>query len=242
MSILSTASRNGLLGLLLAICACGHASPPSRDPAPADAPTAAVTAANPPSVPATAAATTPAGRDGGPELGADVDAGAPAPTAGDEARPDAGAAVFAADNKVAPSTADAAELQERARGLFEAIVEDRPERAEAFWFPLEPFIPLKDVSDPAKYWNQLHRTYVNDVHALHKKRKAWDKARFVRFDGWSRSKWVPPGGEANKIGYHRAFHGQLRYTVGGEEAAIDVHTVITWQGRWYVTHLRKFKK
>ncbi len=98
------------------------------------------------------------------------------------------------------------------------------------------------MKEPGKYWSQLHRTYVNDVHALHKKRKSWDGAEFVKFDGWSRTKWVPPGDEANKIGYHRAFHGKLHYKAGGEDAEIDVHTIITWQGRWYVTHLRKFKK
>ncbi len=152
-------------------------------------------------------------------------------------------AEIVADNKVAPT--EGAELQERARGLFEAVVKDEPERAEAFWFPKEPFIPLKDVKEPGKYWSQLHRTYVNDIHALHKKRKSWDGAEFVSFDGWSRTKWVPPGDEANKIGYHRAFHGKLHYKAGGkngEDGEIDVHTIITWQGRWYVTHLRKFKK
>jgi hypothetical protein len=55
-------------------------------------------------------------------------------------------------------------------------------------------------------------------------------------------KWVKPGDEANKIGYYRAFHGRLHYTVGGRDAEIEVHTLITWQGRWFVTHLRKLKK
>ncbi len=163
-----------------------------------------------------------------------ADAGAPA-----AAVEDAGAAAVVADNNVAPT--EGAELQDRAKGLFEAIVHDEPERAEAFWFPKEPFVPLKDVKDPGKYWNQLHKSYVNDVHALHKKRKSWEGAEFVKFEGWARSKWVPPGDEANKIGYHRAFHGKLHYKAGGEDGEMDVHTIITWQGRWYVTHLRKIK-
>jgi hypothetical protein len=214
--------------LLLALSACGKTTPPSRDP-PVDGSSA------PPPVPvatatASASATTAmsaASADAG-QLAAVEDAGAPAPPP------------LVADNKVAPT--EGAELQERAKGLFEAVVRDEPERAEAFWFPREPFIPLKDVKDPGKYWAELHRTYVNDVHALHKKRKSWEGAEFVKFEGWARTKWVPPGKEANKIGYHRAFHGKLRYKVAGEDAEIDVHTIITWQGRWYVTHLRKFKK
>lgn len=169
---------------------------------------------------------------------APADAGVPA-DAGEAPLPTA-SVPFAPDNKLEPT--EGPELAERAKGLFEAIVKDAPERAEAFWFPREPFIPLKDVKDPGKYWDQLHRTYVNDVHALHRKRKSWDGAEFVRFEGWSRPKWVKPGDEANKIGYHRAFHGKLRYKVDGEEGEIDVHTIITWQGRWFITHLRKFKK
>ena len=221
---MTTLSKHVTRGLLLfALSACGKSTPASRDPLPGDGAASATPAATvaPAPVPAAAAPT---------------DAGAPAEVE------DAGAATPAvvADNKVEPS--EGAELQERAKGLFEAIVADDPDRAEAFWFPREPFIPLKDVKDPGKYWTQLHKTYANDVHALHKKRKSWAGASFVKFDGWARSKWVAPGKEANKIGYHRAFHGKLHYKAGGEDAEIDVQTIITWQGRWYVTHLRKFKK
>ncbi len=68
------------------------------------------------------------------------------------------------------------------------------------------------------------------------------RRRVVGFDGWSHPKWVPPGDEANHIGYYRAFRGKLRYRLHGKEHSVEVHTIITWQGRWYVTHLRKFKK
>jgi hypothetical protein len=213
--------------LALTLAACGNSSPPSRDPA--EGASMAPAASSPPPAPpsATPAAVT---------ASAPIDAGAPAASAEAE---DAGPAPIVADNKVAPT--EGPELLERARGLFEAIVQDNPDLADPFWFPREPFIPLKDIQDPGKYWTQLHRTYGTDVHILHKERKSWAGAKFVGFDGWSPSKWVAPGKEANKIGYHRAFHGKIHYRVGGEEASIDVHTIITWQGRWYVTHLRKFK-
>jgi len=80
------------------------------------------------------------------------------------------------------------------------------------------------------------------MNVLHATRKSWDGAELTGFDGWSKPKWVPPGEEVNKIGYYRAFRGKLHYKVGGDDAEIDVHTIITWQGRWYITHLRKFKK
>lgn len=177
-----------------------------------------------------------------PSLAGDapLDAGADAPPDASGVDADAGAAPIVADNKVDPTAG--AELQERAKGLFQAIVTDEPERAEAFWFPREPFLPLKDIKDPGKYWVELHHSYVTDIHALHKKRKHWRGAEFVKFEGWARTKWVAPGKEANKIGYHRAFDGKLRYTIDGKAAAIDVHTIITWQGRWYVTHLRKVRR
>jgi hypothetical protein len=217
--------RGFLLLALLVTLDCGKSTPPSRDPLPADGSTATPVRveAPPPSAPLDAGA--PATADALPDAGAATDAGA---------------APLVADNKVDPT--EGADLQERAKGLFQAIVADEPDRAEAFWFPREPFLPLKDMTDPGKYWAELHHAYEKDIHALHRKRKHWGGAEFVRFDGGSRTKWVAPGHEANKIGYYRAFDGKLRYTLGGEAAAIEVHTLITWQGRWYVTHLRRVKR
>ncbi len=225
MTIARRLATSGLL--LLALSACGK--PPLRS----DTVTSDGSAA--PAAPVPTASPSAADAGGLPDAGE-----APAAVASTAPVEDAGAPPpLVADNKVAPT--EGQELQERAKGLFEAIVKDEPERADPFWFPKEPFIPLKDVKDPGKYWNELHRLYVSDVHVLHKKRKSWEGAEYVSFDGWSHPKWVPPGDEANKIGYHRAFHGKIHYRAGGEDGEIDVHTIITWQGRWYVTHLRKIK-
>ncbi|MDI3290558.1 hypothetical protein [Polyangium sp. 15x6] len=151
------------------------------------------------------------------------------------------AAPYVANNKVLPPL-DSEELQKRAAALFDAIVADDPARGESFWFPKEPFIPLKDVKGPDKYWDQLHRTYARDIHALHKKRKSWEGATFEGFELGSTPKWVPPGDEGNKIGYYRTFRGKLRYRIGEKTESIEVRVLISWQGRWYITHLSKFKK
>jgi hypothetical protein len=214
------------LALPLAAGGCGNSAPPSPDAPSSSTTPAASTAALVPSVTTTAAPV--ASSSAGPDAPATEDGGGATTPA------------EVADNKVAPT--EGPELQARARGLFDAIVKDDPELAEAFWFPKRPFIPLKDIKDPGKYWEQLHRAYKNDVHALHKKRKSWDGAEFVSFEGWSKPKWVPPGDEANHIGYHRAFNGMLRFKAGGEDGEVEVHTLITWQGRWFVTHLRRVKK
>ena len=222
------------LGLLLG---CANSSPqldaPSATAASSPAPIAAASAA--PAKASASAAAPPASAAPVADAALAADAGAAA-----DAAPAEAAAPFAADNKLAPT--EGPELQERAKGLLEAVIQDDPKLADPFWFPREPFIPLKDVKGPDKYWEQLHRTYGSDVHALHKKRKSWSGVVFEKFEIGSNPKWVKPGDEANKIGYHRSFHGKLRYSVDGKSESIDVHTVITWQGRWYVTHLRKFKK
>lgn len=222
--------RHVFCGLALALTACGNTTPLHKDSSPIDAATAVAPASAPPPAPAASASAAPT---------APASASA-APTASASAAPSAAPAEVVADNKVEPT--EGAELAERAKALLEAIAKDEPERGDSFWFPKEPFIPLKDIKDPGKYWSQLHRAYANDIHALHRKRKAWDDVEFVSFDGWSKPKWVKPGDEVNKIGYYRAFHGKIRFKAGGEPGEIDVHTIITWQGRWYCTHLRKFKK
>lgn len=217
-------------GLSLLLFGCGNSTPPPNGATSDAAAAATATATAAPSASAPPAPTASAIADAGPPEVADAGADACEPPP----------PPVVADNKVNPT--EGPELQDRARRLLEAIAKDDPERAEAFWFPKEPFIPLKDIKDPGKYWSQLHRTYAKDIHTLHKKRKKWDGAEFVKFEGWSHPKWVKPGDEANKIGYYRAFHGKLRYRIDGKEQEIDVHTIITWQGRWYITHLRKFKK
>jgi hypothetical protein len=221
---------------LVALAACGVSSAPT-DAHLSAAPTATATATASAAAPATAAATATA------PATASATAPEPAVAEADAGASDAGAPAqpYVADNKVLPPpTSD--ELTARARGLFEAIVNDDPARGEAFWFPKEPFIPLKDVKGPDKYWEQLHRTYAHDIHALHKKRKSWDGATFVGFELGSTPKWVPPGDEGNKIGYYRTFRGKLRYRIDEKDAEIEVRVIISWQGRWYITHLSKFKK
>jgi len=150
-------------------------------------------------------------------------------------------APFVKDNKVAPPQ-DSEELQARAKGLFEAIVTDDPAKGEAFWFPKEPFVSLKDVKGPDKYWEKLHRTYAHDINVLHKKRASWEGATFSKFTLGSAPKWVPPGDEGNKIGYYRTFRGKLDYDIEGKTHSIEVRVIISWQGRWFITHLSKFKK
>src|SRR5689334_16848376 len=109
------------------------------------------------------------------------------PTATASAAEDAGAPPPAKDadydpaNKTKPPI-DSEELQSRAHGLFDAIVQNNPALGEDFWFPKEPFLILKDIKDPGQYWDHLHRAYAKDVEKLHKTRKSWEGAEFVKFE------------------------------------------------------------
>ena len=154
---------------------------------------------------------------------------------------DAPSAPITPENGTAPPlTSD--ELTDEARRLFDGIVRDEPELADAFFFPREPFLRLKDVADPAKYHVELVRAYRRDVHLLHAHRRSWEGARFVSFELGTPPRWVKPGDEWNKIGYHRTFDAKLRYEIAGKAHTLDVHTIISWDGRWYVTHLLPTKR
>ncbi len=132
-------------------------------------------------------------------------------------------------------------LEQHGRVLLDAIAKDDPELAKDFFFPRAPFTPLKDVANPDRYWVQLYATYKRDIHEMHRKRRDWTGATFESLRLGSPPTWVKPGDEYNKIGYYRTFNAKLRYTIGERKGVIDVHTIISWQGDWYVTHLGAIK-
>ena len=139
-------------------------------------------------------------------------------------------------NKTRPPTTSA-DLDERASHLLDALVQGDAALADDFFFPKAPFVPLKDVADPARYFDQLLATYHRDVKALRAEQKDWSGATFASFELGTTPTWVAPGKEYNKIGYFRTFGGKLRYRVGDKNKEIAVSTIISWDGRWYVTHL-----
>ncbi|WP_437596527.1 hypothetical protein [Sorangium sp. So ce590] len=243
--------KHVVVGALAVMTGCAAPTPvpdaqpveSARPPSAAAAPTAAAGAAEAAPPPEDAGAPGPP-QDGGARTAAEAAAtdGSSPPGSPPVPGADAGATATAlATNKILPPL-ESEELTARARALFDAIVKNEPALADPFWFPKEPFIPLKDVKDPGKYWDNLHAAYANDVKAMHRKRKSWEGAQLVGFEVGSRPKWVPPGDEVNKIGYYRSFHGKLKYEIDGKPASLDVHTIISWQGRWYITHLGDFKK
>jgi hypothetical protein len=110
-----------------------------------------------------------------------------------------------------------------------------------FFFPLGAYQQVKDVADPGADWKRrLAAAYERDVHALHE----WlgadaRRAKLIGLEVPAESvRWVEPGEESNKIGYYRVVGSSLRYEVDGAARTINVRTLISWRGEWYVVHLR----
>jgi hypothetical protein len=220
-------------GIVAAAAACVRRDPPAPDAAPSIAlPEMAAP-------PATSSATAPT---------ADMP---PSPSASSSPLPSSSAApaASATAQDVLAQTHDRPEasgeaFDTRAAGLWASIVTDDPEKAMAFFFPLGAYQQVKDISDPASDWKRrLVAAYARDIHALHARLgDAAARAVWVGLDvPEARARWVDPGEEYNKVGYFRVFGSRLRYTVDGEARALEVKSLISWRGQWYVVHLSAFK-
>jgi hypothetical protein len=141
-------------------------------------------------------------------------------------------------------SAESAAFRARAALLWRAVVNDNPDAAMPFFFPLAAYEQVKDVGDPASDWNhRLVAAFRHDIHALHAKLGAEAApSTFVSLDVPSgRARWVLPGEEWNKIGYYRVFGSRIRYDVNGESRAFDVKSLISWRGEWFVVHLSSIR-
>lgn len=140
--------------------------------------------------------------------------------------------------------AESPALEARVKALWEAIVRDEPERAAPFFFPVKAYEQVKAIPRPESDWkHRLFAAFARDIHAAHRRLGAQtDTAKFLRFEipaGGGR--WVEPDEETNKIGYFRVYGARLHYEVDGTPRALDVKSLISWRGEWYVVHLAGFK-
>lgn len=164
-------------------------------------------------------------------------------------REHARALVDAGDPGALPQTrdkpdVDGSALEARALALWEGIVRDDPELAMPFFFPVTAYEQVKAIPSPASDWRRrLVAAYRRDVHGL--SARLGDKAssaRFVRLDiPDERARWVEPNEESNRLGYYRVYGTRLVYSVDGKERSLDISSLISWRGSWYVVHLTGFK-
>ena len=113
------------------------------------------------------------------------------------------------------------------------------------FFPLVAYEQVKAIPKPAAdYKARLLKAFARDIHAYHGKLgKEADGARFVRLDvPVAKAKWMEPGSEGNKLGYERVLDSKLVWSGSdGKERTLDVKSMISWRGEWYVVHLAGFK-
>jgi hypothetical protein len=132
----------------------------------------------------------------------------------------------------------------RVRALFDGIAQDDVDRAMPFFFPLTAYSQVKAIANPAADWKaRLVAHYARDIHALHAKLgPGAARARFVAADvPMDRARWVEPGEEYNRIGYFRVYGTKLRGEMDGAPVSIDVTSLISWRGEWFVVHLTGVK-
>jgi len=179
------------------------------------------------------------------DASADPDANAnPSATANANASDDGGV-----DPGTLPQTKDKPEVtgpafDGRVAALWNAIVKDDPELALPAFFPVSAYEQVKAITNPASDWRRrLVAAYKRDVHALHK--RLGDHAadvKFLRADvPQDRARWVEPNEESNKLGYYRVYGTRLIYEAEGKERSLEVTSLISWRGEWYVVHLSGFK-
>jgi hypothetical protein len=182
--------------------------------------------------------------------GARADAGAGAGASSAEVD---GGAVGSGDAGVDPGTlpqtrdkpeASGAAFDARIAALWEGIVKDDPDRAMPFFFPVTAYEQVKAITNASSDWRRrLVAAYKRDVHALHKRLgdHASD-AKLLRADvPQDRARWVEPNEESNKLGYYRVYGTRLVYEIDGKERSLEVTSLISWRGEWYVVHLSGFK-
>lgn len=135
-------------------------------------------------------------------------------------------------------------FDERMRGLWDAVVQDDPDKAIASFFPVSAYEQVKAIPTPARDWKfRLMAAYKRDIHALHEELGARaSRAKLLRVEvPEARARWVEPNEETNAIGYYRVYGTRIVYDVDGRERSFDVKSLISWRGEWYVVHLSGFK-
>ena len=143
-----------------------------------------------------------------------------------------------------PSTADA-QFQTRISLLCKAIIEGTPELAHDAFFPLIAYRQVKGIEDPDRdYRLRLLRHFDRDILDYH--RRVMKRPGPLRCTGIkvpeAQARWMKPGSEYNRLGYFRVLRSQLGLTDANENTfSLEVTSLISWRGHWYVVHLNGFE-
>lgn len=232
-----------LAALLLALDGCAEPAQSSRD-------TAASPSAVKRAAPETPARLPPAAPQAAPSV-AEAMAPAPAKPPSADAGSDAQSipVLLAADGTPLPQTRDRPSTDSpgfrwRLEQLVAAIAHDDPERALPAFFPRVAYQQVKAVAHPERDWEQrLMSAFRRDIHEYH--RLLGPEASTARLAALAvderRVRWMDPGTEGNRLGYHRVTRSRLRLRLAsGAERELELTSLISWRGEWYVVHLHGF--
>ena len=133
----------------------------------------------------------------------------------------------------------------RVHQLCSAIIEGRPELAHKAFFPMTAYRQVKAVADPDRDFKiRLLSHFDRDIAEYH--RRISNRHPPVRCSGLrlpkGQARWMKPGSEYNRIGYYRVLRSQLDLTdADGNTTTLEVTSLISWRGQWYVVHLHGFE-
>ncbi|MFO0666448.1 MAG: hypothetical protein U0174_21005 [Polyangiaceae bacterium] len=228
-----------VLALVLGASGCAHREPPSYgNGGDADGSVSRTTMPTPAASTAVAPEPTSDPTRDAPADGGNAPSASPSPSGVSTARMSPDADKPQTRDRPKASSAD---LAARAHALFDAIAKDEPAIAMPFFFPKEAYAQTKAVPNPTRDWQErLVRAFERDIHALH--RKVDTSAKYIGLEvPEERGRWVEPEEEYNRIGYYRVFGSRLRYEQNGREHTIELKSLISWRGEWYIVHLSGFK-
>ena len=136
------------------------------------------------------------------------------------------------------------ELQARAKLLWQAILEDKPEVAVSFFFPKDAYVHVKAAKNPEGDWRwRLWKNFERDVHAMNKTQgESLRRATFKELHIQEKKPhWAAPGNEYNRLGYWRVYGAHLVYELRGRERFLPISSLISWKREWYVVHFTGFR-
>jgi hypothetical protein len=139
---------------------------------------------------------------------------------------------------------DSPGLRRRLERLVDAIAHNDPERALPAFFPRVAYEQVKAVAHPERDWEQrLVRAFRRDIHNYHRLlgREASGARLAELVIDEHRVRWMDPGTEGNRLGYHRVTRSRLRLRLSsGAQRDFELTSLISWRGEWYVVHLHGF--
>lgn len=142
---------------------------------------------------------------------------------------------------VPPERPAPGDVEAKIRRLWDAVVHDDPARASDVFFPREPFLSIKAMRDPGRYYDRLRARFDQDIHALHEKTPDLERAEYVGFELARRGGYVQPREEGNRLPYWASRHSRVTYRLDGQLRSFEVRVLIAWQDVWYVIHLNEFR-